>query len=109
MSYPAFSSRPPAGGSGHRYSAKNNVRPRNFACFAPKARRVAIVGDFNHWDAGANPMQRQPDGAWTIQLQLTHGPHHYLFMVDDEYQLDPRAQGAVATEEGGRVSLVTVS
>ena len=49
-----------------RYSAKSNTKPVNFSCFAPGARRVTLMGDFNDWDPGAHPMKRQPDGAWLI-------------------------------------------
>ena len=52
------------GGVG-RYSAKNNVRPTNFLFFAPQAKHVSIIGDFNNWSPNANPMKRQPDGGWT--------------------------------------------
>ena len=39
-----------------------------FAVWAPHARTVSIVGDFNDWCAGATPMMREPDGTWTIVL-----------------------------------------
>ena len=35
-----------------------------FAVWAPHAQRVALVGDFNGWDAAATPMDRLPDGTW---------------------------------------------
>ena len=54
-------------------------------------------------------MKRQPDGAWMIQVQLHHGHHQYLFCVDGQAQLDPRAQGVARTPEGERVSLLAIS
>ena len=36
----------------------------HFAVWAPHAQRVALVGDFNGWDAAATPMDRLPDGTW---------------------------------------------
>lgn len=65
-----------------RYSAKNNVKPVNFYCVAPKAKRVCLVGDFNGWNPLAHPMKRQPDGSWTARVELHHGYHRYLFLVD---------------------------
>lgn len=97
------------GGGGSRYSAKNNVRPTNFLYFAPQARHVSIIGDFNNWSPNAHPMKRQPDGGWTAQIPLTHGHHQYQFLVDGAAVLDPRAQGAARNEKNERVSIVAVS
>ena len=54
-------------------------------------------------------MKRQPDGAWMVQVDLSHGHHHYLFWVDGEGRLDPRAQGIVRNERNERVSLIAIS
>jgi len=95
--------------SGSRYSAKHMTKPVNFVCAAPKAHKVTIAGDFNHWDAAANPMKRQPDGAWLVQLQLHHGHHQYLFYVDGKPTLDPKAQGTARDRHGNKVSMIPVS
>jgi 1,4-alpha-glucan branching enzyme len=93
----------------HRYSAKRTSKPVNFVCHAPGAKQVAVVGDFNGWNPAANPMKRQPDGAWMVQVPLCHGHHQYLFSVDGQPQLDPRAQGIARNQEGERVSLLAIS
>jgi 1,4-alpha-glucan branching enzyme len=93
----------------NRYSAKNNVKPVNFVCVAPEANRVSLVGDFNHWQRAATPMKRQPDGAWLIQVPLSHGAHRYLFCVDGELKTDPQAQGVVRNEKNERLSFIMVS
>ena len=97
------------GGSGGRYSAKNNLRPANFLFLAPKAQHVSVIGDFNNWSPNANPMKRQPDGGWTAQIMLNHGHHQYQFLVDGVPTLDPRAQGAARNAKGEKVSLIAVS
>ncbi len=38
-----------------------------FAVWAPNARRVSLVGDFNDWDTNRDPMDRLPDGTWAIR------------------------------------------
>jgi 1,4-alpha-glucan branching enzyme len=93
----------------HRYSAKRISKPVNFVCHAPEAKAVAVIGDFNGWNPAANPMKRQPDGAWMVQVALCHGHHQYVFYVDGQAQLDPRAQGIARTAEGARVSLLAIS
>jgi hypothetical protein len=54
-------------------------------------------------------MKRQPDGAWLIQVPLTHGHHHYLFLVDGKPTLDPRAYGIARNHRDEKVSLLPVS
>jgi 1,4-alpha-glucan branching enzyme len=45
------------------------VRGVNFAVWAPSARRVSVVGDFNHWDGRVNPMRaRGSSGVWELFL-----------------------------------------
>lgn len=54
-------------------------------------------------------MKRQIDGAWQIQVPLAHGHYHYLFWVDGQLVLDPRAQGTADAEENQKVSVIGVS
>ena len=46
-----------------------------FAVWAPNAKRVSVVGDFNQWDGRANPMRnRGPSGVWELFVpELTEG------------------------------------
>ena len=67
------------------------------------------MGDFNDWDADSHPMIRQPDGAWRIEVPLSHGHHRYVFVVDGKRMLDPRAQGTARDDNNQKVSLVAVS
>ncbi len=39
-----------------------------FTVWAPNAKTVSLVGDFNSWRVGAEPMFRQENGAWTCTL-----------------------------------------
>ena len=79
-----------------RYSARNQKHSvAFFLCQAPRAQQVSLVGDFNEWDPNANPMERRPDGCWAIRLELPHGSYRYLFLVDGQPMLDPRAEGVV--------------
>ena len=53
----------------------DDVRGVRFAVWAPNAERVAVVGDFNAWDARRNPMRRRyPSGVWELFIpRLTEG------------------------------------
>jgi len=85
------------------------VRAVNFVCNAPQAKSVALVGDFNHWNATANAMKQMADHSWLLTVELKHGHHRYAFLVDGVLTLDPRAQGITRNDKGERVSLVPVS
>jgi len=91
------------------YGAHKTLRAMNFICNAPQAQSVSLVGDFNHWNPAANRMNRQPDGAWLLTVELKHGHHRYAFLVDGALTLDPRAQGITRSDKGERVSLIPVS
>ncbi len=92
-----------------RYSARRMAKPINFVCLAPSAKQVHLTGDFNSWNPTAHPMTRQPDGAWLLQVQLHHGHHHYVFLVDGKPVLDPKANGVARNQGGEKVSLLAVS
>ena len=96
-------------GTLNRYSAKKIAKPINFLCIAPQAKNVSLIGDFNDWHPNSNPMKRQPDGGWHIQVALSHGHHQYLFLIDGKPCLDARAQGTVRNAKNEKVSMIAVS
>ena len=52
---------------GARPCIHEGVRGVRFAVWAPNAARVAVVGDFNHWDRRCHPMRlRYPAGVWEL-------------------------------------------
>jgi 1,4-alpha-glucan branching enzyme len=81
----------------------------NFFCTAPQAQTVHLVGDFNDWDPVATPMSRTADGRWMAGLELHHGHHRYLFLIDGSPALDPKANGVTRNDRNERVSLIAVS
>jgi 1,4-alpha-glucan branching enzyme len=89
------------------YSAHNSLKPVNFYCVAPDARRVEIAGDFNQWQPLR--MDRLLDGWWFKRLELSHGHHLYRFIVDGNPELDPAAFGIGRDEQNERASIVAVS
>lgn len=62
-----------------------------FTLVAPQASSVAVVGTFNDWDPGKNPMVRDDQGRWTVRLPLPPGRYKYQFLVDGQFLADPNA------------------
>lgn len=91
------------------YSAQRNLHHVTFFCHAPEAERVSLICDFNKWETNATSMVRQPDGRWMAGLELSHGYHHYVFLVDGRRVLDPNATGKTRDSQGQPVSLVAIS
>ena len=91
------------------YSAQHMAKPINFYLAKPDAKSVYLTGDFNDWNPNSLPMQRRVDGWWFIQVPLTHGHHHYLFIVDGAPTLDPKATGTVQADHYSKASMIAVS
>jgi 1,4-alpha-glucan branching enzyme len=70
---------------------------------------VKIIGDFNDWDLTATPMRRASEGRWLASLELPHGHHRYLFLVDGQPTLDPHSTGTVHSGSNENFSLLAVS
>ena len=55
-----------------------------FTDWAPSARRVSVVGEFNYWDGRRHVMRPHPDsGIWEIFLPGVNQYAHYKFEVID--------------------------
>jgi hypothetical protein len=81
-----------------------------FVLGTASASSVAVVGDFNGWDASATPMRRDPRSElWTATVRLAPGWHSYVFVVDGERWVpDPQAPLAPADDFGMRRSVIVV-
>ena len=62
-----------------------------FAVWAPNARRVSVVGDFNQWDGRRHPMRLRHDaGVWeTFVPHATVGDHYKFELVGPQGELLP--------------------
>jgi 1,4-alpha-glucan branching enzyme len=95
------------------------VRGLHFGVWAPNARRVSVVGDFNSWDGRVHPMRnRGPTGVWEIFLPGLEEGQIYKFEIlssvgglalkADPYafaaELRPRTGSVVCNIEGYRWS-----
>ena len=53
-----------------------------FAVWAPNARRVSVVGDWNGWDGRRHPMRLHPgNGVWELFIPAVGDDHRYKFEI----------------------------
>ena len=81
----------------------DNVRGVRFAVWAPNARAVSVVGDFNSWDSRRHPMRvRHGAGVWELFVpRLGPGARYKYAIVTDDggllpYKADPVARATEA-------------
>ena len=70
--------------------------------FAPEAQEVHVVGDFNHWNTNANPMEKDEKGIWRASLMLRPGRYEYRFIVDGNWENDPSCSSCVPNDFGSK-------
>ena len=61
-----------------------------FAVWAPNARRVSVVGDFNNWDGRRHPMRlRHPSGVWELFVPRLQAGEAYKYEILGEHGILP--------------------
>ena len=71
------------------FSASFRYRPEAGA----HVERVSVVGNFNGWDALADPMHPQEDGSFTGKLHLIPGTYEYKYVINGENWIADPASG----------------
>ncbi|MFK7781845.1 hypothetical protein [Psychroserpens sp.] len=51
--------------------------------------KVILSGSFNNWNEDSLKMTKTENGYWKIRLPMSAGKHHYKFIVDGNWILDP--------------------
>ncbi len=68
---------------GAHYVVENGKRGVRFAVWAPEAREISVVGDFNDWDTRRNPMTRLGDGeVWSVFIEGLPSETIYKYAID---------------------------
>lgn len=67
-----------------------------FLVWAPNAKGVSVVGDFNNWDTSANIMEKLDGGVWACMAQGLQNGDLYKYFIDGYenqqiYKADPFA------------------
>ena len=83
-----------------------------FRVWAPRAKAVSVVGDFNFWDTEAHPMHKITDGIWEVFLPGGQPYDAYKFAITGQdgklhYKADPYAFHA-ETRPGTSSRLYTI-
>ena len=76
---------------GAHLTERDGLRGAQFAVWAPNAKRVSIVGDFNNWDASANCMEPSPAGVWETFIPAIRQGDIYKYHLESNfrgYQVD---------------------
>jgi 1,4-alpha-glucan branching enzyme len=64
----------------------NGVAGLHFAVWAPNAKRVSVIGDFNRWDGRRHPMRvRGATGIWEIFIPGLRGGTLYKFEIKSRF------------------------
>jgi hypothetical protein len=80
-----------------------------FVFIAQSASSVALVGDFNDWDATSTPMRPAMEGGlWSVAVPLPPGRHRYAFLINGSRWLPDPAAPRAQDDFGTPSSVVTV-
>ena len=67
-----------------------------FRVWAPHAEQVTVIGTFNDWDAGKNPLAAEGNGYWATDVPAAKPGDEYKFHLHREGQefdrMDPYAR-----------------
>ncbi|MGS0696030.1 1,4-alpha-glucan branching protein GlgB [Shewanella sp. 0m-4] len=67
---------------GANWRSVQGIEGVHFCVWAPNAKRVSLLGDFNHWDGAVHVMrQHLANGLWEIFLPSAKGGQHYKFEI----------------------------
>ena len=76
-----------------------------FRVWAPNADAVSVVGDFNDWDAEADPLEHEGDGHWYAEVPGAEHGHEYKLLLtageDTFFRIDPRARAVTNSVGNG--------
>jgi len=75
------------------YADGAGTHEATFSLYAPHAKSVEVVGDFNQWQSGVTPLAGPDEkGVWRVKLTLPAilNRVEYIYWVDGDYKrIDP--------------------
>lgn len=72
---------------------------------------VHLCGEFNDWNTCSHPLERQPDGSFSLTLKLNAGrEYRYRYFIDGyRWTTDSAADGAVTNQHNTLDSVLRLS
>jgi 1,4-alpha-glucan branching enzyme len=67
----------------HAAKTEDGTEGYLFRVWAPNAHLVSVIGDFNHWEPNATPMERQEGGIWQVFVPGLNRYDCYQYAVHD--------------------------
>ena len=60
----------------------DGVKGTRFAVWAPNAKSVAVIGDFNDWNRDSHPMRNHPEaGVWEVFVPAVGWNTRYKYFI----------------------------
>jgi len=81
----------------------------SFSFHAPQAEEVLLAGDFNQWNGRKHYMKKGKQGTWQKTLMLKPKSYEYKYIVDGEWQLDPKNHQSCLNPFGSHNNKLTVT
>ena len=80
----------------------DGVKGTRFAVWAPNAKSVAVIGDFNDWNRDSHPMRNHPEaGVWEVFVPAVGWNTRYKYFIrshTEDYEVEKADPYAFATE-----------
>ena len=74
-----------------------------------EAESVSVAGDFNGWNRGATPLERNDSGLWSTEIVVPQpGRFEYKFIINGQRWLDDPSNGLKAPDNHGGLNSVLV-
>jgi len=74
-----------------KIKGKPGKRRVTFILEVKQAENIALLGDFNSWNEKSHPMKKYDNEIWKKTVFLNPGRYEYRFLVDGEWQNDPKS------------------
>ncbi len=80
-----------------------------FSIFAPDAREVYVVGDFNNWKIDGDSRMQKDGSFWAKRINLNSGKYRYRFVIDGKWTEDPNNPSKEVNPYGEMDSLLEIA